>query len=263
MRQAGEASFYQLLDLPPTAAAQEVHEAYEQVARLVHPANAQRLGLAGREGVLEMLFERLTQAYLNLSQPDRRKAYDRELRPKAWAAASARAGPAPGGGARRGRALLQAGAGAGGRPTTSTSPSSCCSRRCAPIPRPEYYALLGKLQAKNPRWLRVRRGEPAAGHGAGLAGPGADAGAPRRGAASGWRPARARSSRPDHPDAARTGRSKGARGAGRRGPRSGRRVKRGAITIQCPRRRAPGGRFARPSGRRGEESPNSYGQQAR
>src|SRR5436309_5126152 len=67
LRQAGEASFYQLLDLPPTAAAQEVHEAYDQVARLVHPANAPRLGLEGREAVLEVLFERLTQAYLNLS----------------------------------------------------------------------------------------------------------------------------------------------------------------------------------------------------
>ena len=66
MRQAGEASFYQLLDLPPTAAAQEIHEAYDQVARLVHPANAPRLGLAGREGVLEMLFE---QPHPGLPQP--------------------------------------------------------------------------------------------------------------------------------------------------------------------------------------------------
>ena len=73
MRQAGEATFYQLLDLPPTAAAQEIHEAYDLISRLVHPANAPRLGLVGREGVLEMLFEQLTQAYLNLSQPERRR----------------------------------------------------------------------------------------------------------------------------------------------------------------------------------------------
>src|SRR5436305_14700989 len=75
LRIAGEASFYQLLDLPPTSTAQEIHDAYEQIARLVHPVNAPLLGLEGREGVLEMLFERITQAYLNLSQPDRPTAY--------------------------------------------------------------------------------------------------------------------------------------------------------------------------------------------
>jgi hypothetical protein len=52
LRGAGEASFYQLLDVPPTANAQEVYEAFNQRASLVHPANAPRLGLAGREGVL-------------------------------------------------------------------------------------------------------------------------------------------------------------------------------------------------------------------
>src|SRR3954452_12523807 len=57
LRRAGEARFYPLLCMPPTATAQEIHEAYDQVARLVHPINAPRLGLEGREGVLEMLFE--------------------------------------------------------------------------------------------------------------------------------------------------------------------------------------------------------------
>src|SRR6185312_5749901 len=56
------------------------------------PANAGRLGLAGREGVLEMLFERLTLAYLTLIQTDRRKVYDRDLDPGAWGAAAFGAG---------------------------------------------------------------------------------------------------------------------------------------------------------------------------
>ncbi|HSS49964.1 MAG TPA: DnaJ domain-containing protein, partial [Thermoanaerobaculia bacterium] len=77
LRDVGDANFYHLLSIPSTARAQEVHEAYDQIARLVHPANAGRLGLAGREGVLEMLFERLTLAYLTLIQTDRRKVYDR------------------------------------------------------------------------------------------------------------------------------------------------------------------------------------------
>ena len=87
LRQPGESSFYQILDLPPTATAQEIHEAYEQLAALVHVSNAPRLGLNGREAVLEVLFERLTEAYLNLSHPDRRKAYDRGLSSETWSAA--------------------------------------------------------------------------------------------------------------------------------------------------------------------------------
>jgi tetratricopeptide (TPR) repeat protein len=153
LRLAGEASFYQLLDLPPTAAAQELHEAYDQVARLVHPANAERLGLAGREGVLEMLFERLTQAYLNLSHPERRKAYDRGLSSQAWSAI-----PAPD--QRRGevreiaeryykRAMELIS-------NDDFYPAIELLREAVRIsPQPELYALLGKLQAKNPRWLRV------------------------------------------------------------------------------------------------------------
>jgi len=153
MRQVGEASFYQLLDLPPTAAAQEIHEAYDQVARLVHPANAERLGLTGREGVLEMLFERLTQAYLNLSHPERRKAYDRGLSSQAWSAA-----PAPD--QRRGE-VREIAERYHKRAMELISnddfyPAIELLREAVRIsPQPELYALLGRLQAKNPRWLRV------------------------------------------------------------------------------------------------------------
>jgi tetratricopeptide (TPR) repeat protein len=153
MRLAGEASFYQLLDLPPTAAAQEVHEAYDQVARLVHPANAARLGLEGREGVLEMLFERLTQAYLNLSQPERRKAYDRGLSTQTWSAA-----PAPD---QRREEVRDVAERYHKRAMELISnddfyPAIELLREAVRIsPQAELYALLGKLQAKNPRWLRV------------------------------------------------------------------------------------------------------------
>jgi tetratricopeptide (TPR) repeat protein len=153
LRLAGEASFYQLLDLPPTAAAQEVHEAYDQVARLVHPVNAARLGLAGREGVLEMLFERLTQAYLNLSQMDRRKAYDRGLSSQTWSAA-----PEPD---RRREEVRVVAERYHKRAlelisTDDFYPAIELLREAVRIaPQPELYALLGKLQAKNPRWLRA------------------------------------------------------------------------------------------------------------
>lgn len=156
LRQAGDASFYQLLDLVPTATAQEVHDAFEQVAQLVHPANARRLGLAGREGVLEMLFERITQGYLTLSQPNRRKAYDRELSPGAWTAAWS---PAPD--RRRDEARLLA------QQYYERALMLVASEEFhfaievlqqavrSDDSRPDIHALLGKLQAKNPRWLRA------------------------------------------------------------------------------------------------------------
>ena len=155
LRQAGEASFYQLLGIVPTAATQEVHEAYDQIARLVHPVNAARLGLVGREAVLEMLFERITHAYLTLFQPDRRKAYDRELSPQAWSAAWA---PAQGRRREEVREIAQSfyeRAAALAEAEDFHFAIELLQQAVRADPRPEFYALLGKLQAKNPRWLRA------------------------------------------------------------------------------------------------------------
>lgn len=156
LRQAGDASFYQLLDLVPTATAQEVHEAYEQIARLVHPANARSLGLVGREGVLEMLFERITQGYLTLSQPERRKAYDRELTPGVWSAAWS-----PKQGQRRdeAKALAQQYYERALMLTAADEIHFAIELLQQAVrsddSRSDIHALLGKLQAKNPRWLRA------------------------------------------------------------------------------------------------------------
>jgi curved DNA-binding protein CbpA len=154
LRQAGEASFYQLLDLSPTARAQEVHEAYDRIACLVHPVQARRLGLAGREGVLELLFERLTLAYLTLFQPDRRKIYDRELDPRTWSTALS-----PGRRREETRSVAQ---GYYERAMELVSADDyhfaielLQQAVRADDGRPEYFVLLGKLQARNSRWLRV------------------------------------------------------------------------------------------------------------
>src|SRR5258708_11654392 len=84
VRDVGGAGFSQLLAVGPTASPEQVHEAYERLARLVHPAHAPYLGLQGREGVLEVLFERATAAYVTLSHPGRRRDYDREIGPAGW-----------------------------------------------------------------------------------------------------------------------------------------------------------------------------------
>lgn len=69
---------YEVLEVDPGAGEPEVHAAYEAVARMVHPSHSERLGLAGRQGVTEVVFERATEAYLVLSDPHRRSRYDRE-----------------------------------------------------------------------------------------------------------------------------------------------------------------------------------------
>jgi len=74
----GGGTYYDLLEISTDADETEIHAAYQALARLVHPVHAERIGLAGRQGVADVLFERATEAYLVLSDPHRRSTYDRE-----------------------------------------------------------------------------------------------------------------------------------------------------------------------------------------
>jgi len=148
----GEASHYDLLAVGPGASDQEIHDAYQRLARLVHPLHAPDLGLDGKEGVLRLLFERATAGYLTLSHPDRRKRYDRELGGRLWSGETA-------GGARteEGRQMAR-------RYFVKAQVLAASEeyhlgielmRQAVRIdPRGEYYAFLGQLLAKNPLWLR-------------------------------------------------------------------------------------------------------------
>lgn len=71
----GDVDFYELLELKPEARPEEIHRAYVAAARLLHPQNAPRLALPAAEAALELLFERATEAYLTLSDPDRANRY--------------------------------------------------------------------------------------------------------------------------------------------------------------------------------------------
>jgi hypothetical protein len=151
LRQLGDLSHYQLLAVAASAMTPEVHEGYERVARLVHPVHAQRLGLDGREGVLELLFEHATQAYLVLTHPERRKEYDRDLDPEAWAR--------PGGHKPRAEELRERARGYFNRALSYAAAEDFhfgveLLREAVRLdPRAEYFALLGELQAKNSNWL--------------------------------------------------------------------------------------------------------------
>jgi hypothetical protein len=149
----GEASHYDFLGVELGASDKEVHEAYDRLARIVHPSHAGTLGLAGKEGVLKLLFERATQSYLTLSHPDRRKRYDGEMGAGDW-----RPGP-------KGESREEEERQVARRYFVKASILAASEeyhlaiellRLAARVdPQPEYYALLGQLEAKNPHWLRL------------------------------------------------------------------------------------------------------------
>ncbi|HVS00960.1 MAG TPA: DnaJ domain-containing protein [Thermoanaerobaculia bacterium] len=152
LRRAGEASHYELLGIELVASAREVHDGFERVARLLHPDNASRIGLPGREGVLEVLFERAVQAYLTLSHPDSRKAYDRELSPKTRAALISAISPSEDAARDLARRNYEK-ASALAMSEEYHFAIELMQQAVRSDPRGEYYALLGRLQAKNPQWL--------------------------------------------------------------------------------------------------------------
>lgn len=147
----GTMNFYQLLGIDPRVVDNEVFAAYNKLARVVHPIHARRLGLAGKDEALRVLFEKATEAYLTLSDPQRRASYntvagvhvqvtvDREQREEEK------------------REIAR---------QNYRRAASCLSQMDFSLavdllkeatrmdPQPEYFARLGMAQAKNPNWHR-------------------------------------------------------------------------------------------------------------
>lgn len=142
---------YELLGVEGTATAAEIHEGFQRLARLVHPSHADSLALAGGDRPLWFLFEQAVSAYLTLSQPERRRRYDERI--QGLAASGGR--PVPRKDERqdlarsyyeRAEALLDA--------EDFHFAVELLKQAVQTHPRPEYYVLLGRAQAKNPNWLR-------------------------------------------------------------------------------------------------------------
>ncbi len=141
-------NLYELLGLGPEASEEEVHRAYQDLARMVHPVHVSALDLEGREAGVQLLFERATEAYLTLSDPDRRARYNRqmEIAPKPEQRDRERE-------AReldreyfaRARSLLMTG--------DVHSALQLLQEAARQDPKAEYFALLGQAQARNPNWL--------------------------------------------------------------------------------------------------------------
>lgn len=150
LTKVGGSTYYDMLGVDTASSWSDIHEAYRTVASRVHPSNSYRLGLLGREGVFDLLFERVTEAYLVLSQPERRKEYDREIRPSALGSMSpeARAAEAKAVARRHfDRAVWLSEA-------DDLYFAVELLRQAVRLDgRPEYYSLLGRLESKNPKWL--------------------------------------------------------------------------------------------------------------
>lgn len=146
----GRLTHYELLEIPTSAGDADVHAAYERLGRVVHPVHAETLDLRGREAALELLFERATEAYLVLSDPDRRREYDRvaaveverpleerQVEARQWAHELYV----------RARWLLEE--------QDYHFAVELLRQSVRTDPRPEYWALLGRAQAKNAAWLHM------------------------------------------------------------------------------------------------------------
>lgn len=81
-------TYYELLGVSRTASAQEIREAYKEIARIYHPdsnyyGDMLEYGLSERDN---RLFQLITAAYDTLIKPDKRQKYDDSLPPelKGW-----------------------------------------------------------------------------------------------------------------------------------------------------------------------------------
>ncbi|MCZ6507069.1 MAG: DnaJ domain-containing protein [Acidobacteria bacterium] len=149
----GELTFYQLLEVKPGVTEEEIHLAYTELARAVHPSHANRLGMDASRGALELLFERSTEAYLTLNDPDRSRVYQMAtgMHPAANEGPSAEQ--------RRKEQVEQAErlyrVSRGLVLEARYHDAVQTLRQTVKLdPKPEYYALLAECLGRNPNWLK-------------------------------------------------------------------------------------------------------------
>lgn len=163
----GRESPYEVLGVAADASEEAIHAAYTRSARLAHPVHAARLEM-GDGGALEALFERVTESYLVLSDPERRIRHDREVssssrRPHPASgtprAPRLRPGPLPSS-EERARELEELAEGLHLRALALVAEEEIhlaieVLRQAVLVApsRADFWALLGTLQAKNERWL--------------------------------------------------------------------------------------------------------------
>jgi curved DNA-binding protein CbpA len=149
VRNVGVFNHYELLGVGRHQDEQAIHQAYVAVASVAHPLHAEKLGLGGKTAALDLLFEATTEAYLVLSHPDRRRAYDRDLSPEIG-------GSPPSEDRRREKAgIAREMYGRARRMVMEHEFQGVIELMQQAVqldPKAEYYALLGQVQRRNPQW---------------------------------------------------------------------------------------------------------------
>lgn len=146
----GQLDHYQLLGVETSCDESELLDAYQRLARTVHPDHARQLGITDRNRLLEVLFERATEAYLVLDDPKRRAAYNTLSGIGVRAEIDAE---------KREQEKQQLARRNYSHASTCIaqmdySQAAELLKEAARLdPRPEYFARLGQVEAKNPHWL--------------------------------------------------------------------------------------------------------------
>jgi tetratricopeptide (TPR) repeat protein len=149
----GEISHFELLAVGPQATADEIHKGYFELGRLVHPSQAPSLGLEGKEGTLEILFERATEAYLTLSDPERRTRYANKISSLSQTTASDLSENQRRDERRAVALESYKSALALSERHDYHSAIQLLEQVVKVDPQPEYFVLLANCQAENPQWL--------------------------------------------------------------------------------------------------------------
>jgi len=149
----GEMTYFEILRVSSQSSEEDIHKAYLELGRLVHPSHAARLGLSGKEGAFRVLFERATDAYLTLNDPTRKLEYIREIGPSSQILTSG-----PSGEVRdqekqdMARAHYERSLALADRQDFHSA-IQLMEQAVSVDPKIEYLTLLGDCQAENPQWL--------------------------------------------------------------------------------------------------------------
>lgn len=149
----GELTHFELLAVNANSSEEDIHKAYLELGRLVHPSHAATLGLVGKEGAFRVLFERATDAYLILNDPSRRMEYLKEIGPSSQVLVEG-----PSGEARDqerqdlARTHYERALGMAERQDFHSA-IQLMEQAIKSDPKIEYLTLLGDCQAENPQWL--------------------------------------------------------------------------------------------------------------
>jgi len=149
----GEMTYFDMLAVNSQSSDEDIHKAYLELGRVVHPSHAARLGLSGKEGAFRVLFERATDAYLTLNDPTRKLEYIRDIGPSSQVLTNG-----PSGQIRdqekqeMARAHYEKALALAERQDYHSA-IQLMEQAVSADPKIEYLSLLGDCQAENPQWL--------------------------------------------------------------------------------------------------------------